>query len=74
MMNASGQHVIDELQYFLGRGVRLFPNLYYDFLNHLKERERAHKLCLLPSSRFELYHMQLERRAQDRINTHRRVA
>lgn len=66
--------IADEIQELLGRGVSLFPSVYYEFLEQLMEKERMKKLCLLPSARFELYHMKLERKRRARNTSPRKVA
>lgn len=73
-MRTPDKPVVDYVQELLGRGVRIFPKMYYEFLENLMEMERDRKLCLLPSPRFELYHMRLERKVRERIEAHRRVA
>lgn len=64
----------DDIQDYLGRGVVLLPNVYEVFLEKLMDKERERKLCLLPSTRLQLYHIRLERKVQTRINAHRTVA
>lgn len=65
---------IDEIQYILARGVRLLPPTYLAFIEALDEQERARKVCLLPSTRFEVYHKRLERKVLQRIDLHRKTA
>lgn len=64
----------DDFQDYLARGVIPLPPAYAEFLEALSEREREHKLCLLPFSRFDLYHIRLERKVRERIRYQRRAA
>lgn len=50
---------VDAFQFCLTRGVIPLPFVYSRFLDVLKGQERNHKLCLVPSSRFELFHLKL---------------
>jgi hypothetical protein len=66
-MNTSWDHLANLVQDYLMRGVIPLPSLYAEFLEALAEGEAKHQLCLLPSSRFELYHIRLEKRLWSRI-------
>lgn len=37
----------------------MLPSIYYAFLDILDEMERKHTVCLVPLSRFELFHHKL---------------
>ena len=49
----------DLLQLCISRGVVLLPSIYYAFLDVLDEMEHKHTVCLVPLSRFELFHHKL---------------
>lgn len=49
----------DLLQLCISRGVVLLPSIYHAFLDMLDEMERKHAVCLVPLSRFELFHHKL---------------
>lgn len=66
-MKRTWDTIINDVQGYLARGIKLLPHVNYDFLEALSERERDHKLCLVPSSRFELYHLRLHRKLTARL-------
>lgn len=73
-MKPTWSSIVDDLQEYLARGVTPLPAVYAQFLEALAERERGHQLCLLPFSRFELYHIRLERKVLERLKYQRRAA
>lgn len=65
--------IVDDVQGYLARGVALLPSVNRQFLEALSDKERAAELCLVPSCRFELYHVRLYQKITARIQ-HRRAA
>lgn len=51
---------VDHVQFCLSRGITSLPLVYAAFLDALLERERKNQLCLVPSSRFDVFHLRLK--------------
>lgn len=61
--------IVEDVQGYLSSGIRPLPLVYSRFLEALMEMEYRKLVCVLPSPRFELYHIKLERRVRSRIAT-----
>lgn len=59
---------LDVIQGYLAAGVSLHPCVERAYLEMLYEREQVHKdVCLLPSSRLQLYHIHLYDKLKRRL-------
>lgn len=58
-MSKTWDTIVEDVQGYLARDIALLPNVNRQFLEALSQRERAKQLCLIPSCRFELYHVRL---------------
>ena len=50
---------IDDIQFYAAHSAELHPLLYIQFLDEIISLERKHKLCALPMTIFEHYHVHL---------------
>jgi hypothetical protein len=66
-MDTPWNSIVDDVQGYLAQKVGVLPHVYVDFLRALSDSERARQLCLLPITRFELYHYNLETKLRARI-------
>lgn len=75
MPTSTGKHQkkvpVDEVAFYYANGIRVLPSIYVSYLDDLSELERKNKLCLLPNTVLERYHVELFRRIEFRI---RRIA
>lgn len=58
---------VNDVQGYLAQGIALMPRLNMEFLQALHEKELRREVCLVPFSRFELYHLKLEQKVRARI-------
>jgi hypothetical protein len=65
-MNKPWDTIVDDVQGYLSRGVALLPDVNRRFLEALSEKERTKTLCLVPSCRFEIYHVRLYQKINSR--------
>lgn len=48
---------VNEIQFYLSKGAHLHPLLYRTFLSDLYELQNKHKVCLIPISILQHYHI-----------------
>lgn len=57
----------DEIAFYYSKGCKLFPPLYKHYFEVLTDLEYQGRVCLTPQAVLERYHMQLQRRIEERI-------
>lgn len=55
---------IDDIQFYAARLTELHPLLYSQFLDEIIKLENKHKLCALPITIFDHYHMHLAQKTK----------
>ena len=58
---------VDEIAFYYANHVRVLPNLYVRYIDGLSDLEHQRKVCLLPDTVLERYHLELSRRITNRI-------
>ena len=66
-MNISWRNIVDDVQGYISQRITPLPFVYIRFLKMLMEMEQARTLCLLPYTRFEIFHAILECRVRTRL-------
>ena len=68
---ARGKHwsraTADQIAFYYSKGCKLFPPMYKHYFELLTILERDGRVCLTPNATLERYHMQLQKRIEDRI-------
>jgi hypothetical protein len=64
--------IVDDVQGYLAQKIGVLPPVFVDFLQALSDNEKAYRVCLLPITRFELYHYKLEQKVRTRVRYQRK--
>lgn len=59
----------DEIQMYLSRNIAVLPHVREKYLRLLKKQSANGTVCLLPSTIFELYHIDITRKINQLIST-----
>lgn len=62
--NGIKQVSLDDIQFYAARSAELHPLLYNQFLDEIIKLENKNKLCALPITIFEHYHLRLAQKAR----------
>ena len=69
-MDITKQLTVNQIQGYLSKGAALLPHIYEHLLVQLYAMEQEEKVCMLPVSIFNLYHIRLKRKLTNRIAQH----
>ncbi len=66
-----GQHLsrvtADDIAFYYSKGCKLFPPMYKLYFELLSDLEHQGRVCLTPTATLERYHLQLQKRIEERI-------
>lgn len=58
---------VDDVQFYISRGLTPLPFLYHKYLNDLKNKSAKHSVSLLPITVLEMYNMHIVDKINKRI-------